>query len=190
MKTINEKIKELQQIIEQTKALIEVAPYNFDDNASAKSFDKYIEALFKNRLTLIRSYGQQNKEVDLSEFNYDILTRRQQAISALAAKVKEDYQSQYPDFSVAEIFAQFCAPCPTDTFGKLDELYHVEAAAAIWILDQRSAQEQRQARRSARVSARKPRGARQDRPARRHRLRPLRRPDPRHAVHYPLPQQQ
>ena len=128
MKTINEKIKELQQIIEQTKALIEVAQYNFDDNASAKSFDKYIEALFKNRLTLIRSYGQQNKEVDLSEFNYDILTRRQQAISALAAKVQEDYQ--------AEIFAQFCAPCPTDTFGKLDELYHVEAAAAIWILDQ------------------------------------------------------
>lgn len=136
MKTINEKIKELQQIIEQTKALIKVAQYNFDDNASAKSFDKYIEALFKNRLTLIRSYGQQNKEVDLSEFNYDILTRRQQAISALAAKVQEDYQSQYPDFSVAEIFAQFCAPCPTDTFGKLDELYHVEAAAAIWILDQ------------------------------------------------------
>ncbi len=90
MKTINEKIKELQQIIEQTKALIEVAQYNFDDNASAKSFDKYIEALFKNRLTLIRSYGQQNKEVDLSEFNYDILTRRQQAISALAAKVQEE----------------------------------------------------------------------------------------------------
>lgn len=135
MKKIEDKITELRRHAEQTKESLKVSTYDFEDGASAKEFEKYTEALFKNRVAMIKSYGQQNKEVDLSELNYDILNRRSAAVIRLAEKAQQDHQANHPAFGVAEAFAQLCAPCPTDTFNGLDEKYHIEAAAAIWILD-------------------------------------------------------
>ena len=135
MKTIEDKITELRRAAEQAKESVKVNTYDFEDAASAKAFEKYTETLFKNRVGMIKSYGQQNKGVDLSELNYDILSRRSAAVNRLAEKVQQDHQSNYPAFGTAEVFAQFCAPCPTDTFNGLDEKYHIETAAAIWILD-------------------------------------------------------
>ena len=135
MKTIDDKLTQLRQTAEQAKESIKVDTYDFKDSASAKEFEKYTETLFKNRVGMIKSYGQQNKGVDLSELNYDILSRRSAAVNRLAEKVQQDHQADHPYFSTAEVFAQFCAPCPTDTFNGLDEKYHIETAAAIWILD-------------------------------------------------------
>lgn len=135
MKTIDERIAQLRQIAEQTKDAIAVSEYDFEDAASAKSFEKYTEALFKNRVSLMKSYGQQNKDVDLSELNYDVLSRRSAAVNRLAKQIQERYQAQYPAFSAAQAFAECCAPCPTDTFNGLDDVYHIEAAAAIFLLD-------------------------------------------------------
>ncbi|MBQ3330177.1 MAG: hypothetical protein IJG87_03255 [Ruminococcus sp.] len=135
MKTTEDRITQLRRAAEQTKEMIRVNDYDFENGASAKDFEKYTEMLYKNRVGMIRSYGQQNKTVDLSEMNYDILSRRSAAVNRLAPQADRQYKEKYPAFCVAEIFAQLCAPCPTDTFNGLDGTYHIETAAAIWILD-------------------------------------------------------
>ncbi|MBQ3264598.1 MAG: hypothetical protein IJH07_02350 [Ruminococcus sp.] len=135
MKNIDNRIAELQQIADQSKELIKVKRYDFADNTDVKSFKKYTQALFKNRITLMKSYGQQNCAVDLSELNSENLTRRSAAILRLAENAQNRYQTQYPSFSVAQTIADLCAPCPTDTFNGLDSTRRIELAAAIWILD-------------------------------------------------------
>ena len=133
MKTIEERTEELRQVIEQAKASVQTVPCDFESKAEVKAFEKHIEAVFKSRINLIKSY--ENSGADAEPFTYDCLQRRTAAILSVAQKTAERYRVLYPQLSPAHTLAQLCAPCPSGTFSELDRLYHVETAAAIWILD-------------------------------------------------------
>ena len=132
---IEARIKELQNIIEQSRDTVKINQYDFADSASAKAYRDYTDAVFKNRVGLIKSYRQDGASAPASELTYEILERRKEAVIRLAAAAEERYREKYPHLSAAEMFAQLCAPCPESTFDELDAQYHIELAAALWILD-------------------------------------------------------
>lgn len=133
MKTIEERTAELKQVIKDTKASIQANTVDFGDSASVKRFEKHIETVFRERINLIKSYENRGTE---SGFTYAGVNRR---IGAITRYVKDVYYSNteiYPRLNIAHAIADLCAPCPSASFDSLDERYHIELAAALWILDQ------------------------------------------------------
>lgn len=133
MKTIQNRTDELRQIAAQTKEELQVIHCDFENKADVKAFEKHIETVFKNRIALIKSYENQGEGADA--FTYECVNRRINAVRNAAQSADGLYRKKYPKLSVAHAFTELCAPCPSDSFNGLDRIYHIELAAAIWLLD-------------------------------------------------------
>ena len=125
-----EKINELRREIDDLRQQMTVQPFDYDAPDAEKRLTARIDEVFGARMKLLHERGRNAPDCSPS-----VLAYRQEGVRRLCREYDESFRQSNPLISVTDEFIKLCAPADGPGFNELEKRFHMETAAAIYILD-------------------------------------------------------